>query len=443
MLKFGTDGIRGIVGNDLNREVIFNTGYSLSKTIKNCRILLGKDNRTSRDYVSLLFCSGAIFGGAVVTDVGIVSTPTISYLLKNTNNFDYGVMISASHNPHEYNGIKIFDSTGKKITINQENTLNELNSNFKEENQGNYGRYKLQPKLKEMYTTYLEKFGLNLSGDTILLDLSNGVYAYGNFAKNIYEFYKANVKCVNNVYSDGKLVNVKAGILNEKLLLKYKNGNLCDYAIAFDGDGDRVLIIDKYNNILNGDIILYLLAQYYNRITPSKKIKNVVGTKQTNLGIEKSLNSLGINLIRSDVGDKNVIQSMIENNSLLGAEQSGHVIVKEYLNSGDGLLASLLVMRVIKYYENIGEYQNIISKIKIVPQTNLNYSYRSSNLLDKPQVKDYITMQNSFYGNDYRILVRKSGSENKIRILVEGVNKQKTEDIANEIYVFLNKYDTL
>lgn len=435
MLKFGTDGIRGIVDKDLDKETIFKIGCAVGKKSKKGKILICKDNRLSSDYVSMLFCSGALSQGANIVDIGYMATPAVSYFLSNME-FNYGVMISASHNPSEYNGIKIFNKTGRKIYLEEEKEFEKLMlDDFSTSD--NYGKFRLNTSFKNKYFAYLRKIAPNLNDTNILLDCSNGVTSY--YAKDILSSLGANVTLINGQFN-GKIINVNAGILNYDKLRQSKIDSSTDYALAVDGDGDRICIIDKYNNILDGDTILYLLTYYYKNFN---RIKTVVGTTQTNLGIEKSLNSLGINLIRSDVGDKNLIKEIEKSNLLLGAEQSGHIIIKDYLNSGDGLLAGLITLRIIKHFENSGEYLNILNQIKTVPQVNLDLVYNKPNLLEDDNIKEFLKQQERICGKDYRMVVRKSGSEKKIRIMVEGIHIDRANIIANDIFTFLKNKDTI
>ena len=432
MLKFGTDGIRGITGKDLDFETIYKLGCVLGES--KSKILLSKDNRMSSEYISMLFCSGVLSRGGNVTDVGFLGTAGLSYLLNN--NYTYGVMITASHNPPEYNGIKIFDSDGKKLSIEREKEIEKLMEKDFSASES-FGRYRIGIHLKEKYFNYLKTFYCNLKNVKLLLDTSNGVTSY--YAKSIFEYYGATVINVNDKFN-GEIINENSGILNDEILSDNKEKNNCDFAIAFDGDGDRVKIIDKYNNILDGDYILYIMTNYLRQY---KTINQVVGTVHTNLGIEKTLNSMGVNLIRSDVGDKNVIVDMIENNCIIGAEQSGHIIFSEYLKTGDGILSAILCLNAINYYEKSNRYIELIDNIKIMPQVNINYSFIDSNILDNENVKNLIKQLNSLYSRDYRILVRKSGSENKIRIMIEGVNKLTCTTLAKNIFEELKNNDKL
>ena len=434
MLNFGTDGIRGIVGENLDKETIFLAGKALAQRTKNCKILISKDNRISSEYVAMLFSSGVMSQGGFVTDIGYLATPGVSFLTKELD-FDYGVMISASHNPPEYNGIKIFDKSGRKLNQSEEKEIEDLMNEKDETTTNNYGKYKTAIHLKEKYFSYIKKIYCNLANKKILLDLSNGVTS--SCAKEFFLRLGCQVKVINNNL-DGKYINKNAGILDNNLLLKRKIEEKCDYAVAFDGDGDRICIIDKYDNILNGDYILYLLTYYYKNFI---KINGVVGTTQTNLGIEKSLNSLGINLYRSDVGDKNLFALMQKTHSVIGSEQSGHVIIKEYLNTGDGLLCALVLLNIIEHYENNNEYKAIINQIKDVPQINLNLEYDNNDLLEKEEVKEYLRVQKLQNGKDYRVVVRKSGSERKIRIMVEGIDEVIANQKAQAIYDYLLKVD--
>ena len=430
MKKFGTDGIRGIVDNDLDFDTIFFLGKSLGEKSTFKKILVARDNRTSGEYVSTLFSAGVMAGGGNVFDIGYIATPGVGYLTKYYG-YDYGVMISASHNPPEYNGIKVFDKSGKKINTQQEKEIEE--GMLKKDYTGKYGRYKAVPYQKEKYFDYIKKIGLRPHNISLLMDLSNGVTSV--YAKNL--FSDIDVHTIDNSI-DGKIINKDAGILYPQKLLEQKKYYNTDFALGVDGYGDRVVIIDRYNNIIDGDYILFLLAYYYKKY---HKINNVVGTIQTNLGIEKALNSLGINLLRSDVGDKHVIEEMLKNNSLIGSEQSGHVIIRDYLLTGDGLLSGIVTLGIITRLEENGEYLNLINGIKIMPQVTINYKYNNPDLLEIEEVKQYIKTKKLLSGNDYRIIVRKSGSENVIRITSEGRELMVIQNYVNDIQDLLIKYD--
>lgn len=430
MKKFGTDGIRGIVNSDLDKDTIFFAGKALAEMSDFKKILVARDNRTSGEYVVSLFISGLLAGGANVYDVGYLSTPGVSYLTKFYG-YDFGVMISASHNPPEYNGIKIFNSSGKKIDTDEEKRIEQKmeNTTFK----NIFGKYKSVPYQKEKYFDYIKKIGLKPKNITLLADLSNGVTSF--YAKNLFNGIEVNV--INN-NPDGRFINKNAGILYPEILLEKKKETGSDFALAVDGDGDRIMIIDRYNNILSGDHILYILSYYFKRYY---KINCVVGTIQTNLGIEKALNSLGINLIRSDVGDKNVINEICKNHLLIGGEQSGHIIIKEYLPTGDGLLAGIITLGIITELENNNEYKNMISGIKIMPQLTENYAFINPDILNVKEVSDFIKNKKLLAGNDYRIIVRKSGSENVIRVTSEGRDELINKNNVDEIIKKLVEYD--
>lgn len=424
-IYFGTDGIRGEVNKDLNFEVCYKCGNALSSLKDNARIILGKDTRTSGDYIALALITGVVAAGGSVVDVGVVPTACVSYLTKKMG-FDYGVVISASHNPPRYNGIKIFDENGEKISLVTET---QIEKRFVQNTVVSYkeiGSFVSRPHFARSYIDFLAEAGSPLKNLKIALDCSNG--ASGNIAPKVFRRLGAKVIALNTS-KNGLKINRECGSLYPKVISEAVKKYKCNMGFAFDGDSDRIIAVDERGEVLDGDIITYILATYYKRIG---KLQNdsVVGTTQTNMGIINKLKSQGINFYASDVGDKYVIQLMKEKNIALGGEQSGHIIIGEHLTTGDGILCG------VKLASIVGQTNTPLSElahVDLMPQSNANVS-----VLDKFRVINAQELQSEIDAcrtmlDGGRIVVRASGTENKIRIMVEGSDVEQNQMLLNRI----------
>lgn len=424
---FGTDGVRGVVNNDLTEELAQMVGNALARAKKKAKIIVGRDTRVSGSYLTAAFSTGALKGGASVLDVGIVPTACISYLVKHKK-ADYGVVISASHNPKEYNGIKIFDGEGRKISEKQESALERYFACPMIVASTKVGKYKFSPSAANAYVKFLlASVKTDLTGLKIVLDCANGA-AY-KIAPQI--FSKLGAKVVKtNCQSSGKKINEKCGStciggLKEKVV---KEG--ADVGFAYDGDSDRVLAVDEQGNVLDGDQLIYILAKHFSK-QGTLNANTVVGTSHTNTGLLIALNRNKINLVRTDIGDKYVIEAMQKMNLTLGGEQSGHIIMRNFLPTGDGILASLQVASILK---SSGVKMSALCDAKLLYQAN-----KSVIVVDKLKVLNNETLSQKISQilNEIapagRLLVRASGTEPKIRIMVEHQDKSKADEYLNEI----------
>lgn len=422
-IYFGTDGIRGIINNDLCFDLMYKCGNALTTMQEKPTIIIGRDTRNSGSLVSLGVSAGAIQGGAKVIDVGIIPTAGIAYLTKKLE-CDFGVVISASHNPPEFNGIKIFDKNGFKLQDEKENELEKkFIKNYLRDN-NDIGSYSYNPSFVNCYINYLTSIGCNLQGFKIVLDASNG--ASFSIAPKVFKKLGAHVYATN-CKNNGDKINYNCGSLYPEVLkrnvLKFK----ADIGFAFDGDADRIVAVDRYGNILDGDKILYIIAKYLK--LKNKNIKDVVGTSHTNMGIENALKKLNINLIRADVGDKYVLKEMLKQNCMLGGEQSGHIISLEHSTTGDGILTAVILSKIMKEQGDLSKFFDV----KMLPQVNINVM-----TTDKLRVINseflsstiYIEQENLKNG---RIMVRASGTEPKIRIMVECESLNQATSVANRI----------
>ena len=445
---FGTDGIRCIVNQEpMTAETCLKiaktTGYLLSvdKRKGKRRVVISKDTRLSGYLFEPLLTAGFISMGMDVILVGPLPTPALPMLIKSLR-ADMGVMITASHNTYEYNGLKFFDSLGFKITKSLEKKIENIVSNRVKYNkivnlsyesgkairledaQGRYSEY-LKSKLRNK-----EKF----KKLKIILDCANG--ATYHIAPNLFWEIGCEVITINNL-PNGKNINDNCGAINIKELSTKVIKEKADIGFAFDGDGDRLIAIDEKGNEVDGD---HLIAFFAKNLLKSEKLtkKTVVTTVMSNLGFERYLlDKLGVKLIRKDVGDINVISEMQKNNYSLGGEQSGHIILGQYMNTGDGILAALKVLESL-----------FIQDIKASKLFNLykKYPQIKNNLVIRKKITKKIEAQiNSLsldYNNRYnnlRFLIRKSGTEPLIRVLVEGENKEIVNSASTQLIMNLKK----
>lgn len=426
-IYFGTDGIRGVVNDFLTFEVGYKCGNALCTLQEKPKVVIGRDSRISGDYLTLAVSGGIIAGGGSVIDVGICPTPCVAYLTKYLK-CDYGVVISASHNPPEHNGIKIFDRDGSKLGDVREN---ELEKKFVKQtivSSNELGSYAQRYHLVDKYIEYLcSNCDFSLSGLTVVLDGSNG--ATYKIAPKVFRKLGARV-FATNCKKNGYKINHNCGAVYPETLSRNVKRFGGDVGFSFDGDGDRLIACDENGKIVDGDQIIYILARQFkndNKLTSN----TVVGTVQTNKGIEDSLNNYGIDLIRTDVGDKYVSAKMTDLDLVLGGEKAGHIIIKDYITTGDGIFAAIKIAEIMKKRNvKISE----INDAQIYPQVNINVGVKSKEgvLFDK-QFIDVVDYIKETLGHEYRVLVRPSGTENKIRIMVEGANEEKAKWGAQKI----------
>lgn len=415
---FGTDGIRGIVNEDLNHSLITMIGNALAKSKTNAKILIGRDTRISGTYIVSTLTSGALQGGANVVDVGIIPTAGISYLT-NKLGYDYGVVISASHNPPQYNGIKIFNSSGIKLNESEEETIEKLFNESLVKDSLSVGSYTYSPNLTNIYINHLvSSCTSKLNNLKIVLDCGNG--ASFSIAPKVFRELGAKViplYCKNN----GKNINVQCGALNTQILKNKVLSCKANLGFAFDGDSDRVIAIDEKGNELNGDEIVYILANHFKKKNKLNK-NTVVGTSLTNSGIISSLKEKGISFVKTDVGDKYVIEAMEKHNLNLGGEQSGHIIIKDIVTTGDGILSALFLTQCVleenKPLSSLCDFQNYFQVYEnIVVDDKLK-------IINNISLKKEIIRISDTIGEKGRVLVRASGTEPKIRIMIEHQEKE-------------------
>ena len=433
---FGTDGIRGIANTQISANLAFFVGktlaiYLLEKKQHPLKIIVGRDTRTSGDMLCCAFCAGFMSMGGDVLNVGILPTPALSFLVTKTE-ADAGVMLTASHNPAEYNGIKIFDEKGLKIDeqveIKLEKILGDI-QNFLPDQK--VGRLQIDEDLCKLWADYLmQKMGnLNLRDYKIMIDCANG--ASFRAIPYVLKTLGAIVDC-KNVDSKGDNINKSCGSTHIENFASLVGKSNCDIAFAYDGDADRVIIVTNKGQVLTGDEILYIFAKY---LHSKNELKNdtLITTVMTNYGVEKSLNKLGINTLRVKVGDKYVLQKMLEQDCNLGGEESGHIILGDYNLSADGLLATLFLLKIMTEREGtVEELLKGLNKYNTA-RIDLKVSDRQKILVQNGGMEELVQRFADELAENGRIVLRASGTESVVRILVEGEDLQLISSIAENL----------
>ena len=434
---FGTDGIRCFVNQEpLSAETTLKisktVGYLLkSKKQINSRVVICKDTRLSGYLYEPLITAGFISMGINVILVGPLPTPAVPHLIK-TLRADMGVMITASHNTYDYNGLKFFDSDGyklstkletkiEKIVLNKKNYSNILNKSFKTAKavrmENASGRY------SEFLKSTMNK-NLKIKKLRIVLDCANG--ATYLIAPNIFWELGHEVIAINQE-PNGININDECGAVNVQELRKKVIETKAHIGFAFDGDGDRLIVVDEKGNEVDGDKIIALFAKYLIKKNKNTSKFPVVTTVMSNLGFENYLkNKLKIKLKRTQVGDINVINEINKNNSYLGGEQSGHIILPEWSNTGDGILAAIKITEIISKEKKLSS--EIFNLYQSFPQTKVNISFKK---ISNKGTKYINNLSKKYSNSDVRILIRFSGTEPLIRLLVEGKETKKVKHYIN------------
>lgn len=413
---FGTDGIRGVIGKDFNLDFFAKVGYAIGKLSNTPKILIGMDTRPNGIQIKQKLIEGLSATGASVIDAGVVSTGGLCYLTQKLG-YDYGIMITASHNPSEYNGIKIFNKKGYKINENQEFFIEnhlKMPKNIK--------KMQIQQISIEPYLNYLKQLtAKKIKNLTVFIDCANG--STSAYAREVLESLGAKVESINT----GGEINKNASVLDKQVFKTNFENSKAEIGFCFDGDGDRVMCITCDYGILDGDKILYILAKYY-------KQKFVVGTIMTNYALEQTFRKMGIRLFRTKVGDRNIAKLMKKKDYLLGAEESGHVIIKNLLTTGDGLITALKLLEI--YSTNLALFKQA-SLLKMYPTYSKKIYTTNKQVLKNAKVLEIIEKQNKLIKKHGRIIVRASGTEPLIRVNIESDNEPLATKILNTISIAL------
>ncbi len=433
---FGTDGIRGKYNEEINYSLAYKVAYALGLNLKNNNpILIGRDTRVSGDILLHAITKGINASGKKFINLGICPTPAIPYLIKKEH-MSSGIMISASHNPPEYNGIKIFDHNGQKIT---EIFEKKIQKSIEDANQNilvptKNISLKSDEELMDIYMRSLIQTmdGENLSGMKIILDTCYG--SATTCAKKIFQNLGADVRVINDS-KNGLRINLNCGSTNLEPLKKALREIPADMGFSFDGDADRVIGVDSMGNVLDGDHILFLWGR---ELMKQNILTNnlLISTQMANLGFEKAWNKIGGILYRTDVGDKFVHNAIKEKKAVLGGEQSGHILSNINNFSGDGILTALQISRYCKM-KKITLNDWLKSSFDPFPQklTNIKLNFNINKINPKTRILIDQTVENfqEIYSDNSRIYIRPSGTEPVMRVLVEAKNHKKVNFLSSEI----------
>ena len=420
---FGTDGIRGVAGQDLTARTAFALGNALVRIKKGARIVLGRDTRVSSDMLALALAAGAAAGGGIVLDGGVLPTAAVSFFVRREG-ADFGVVVSASHNPPEYNGLKVFGADGRKLADEEERRIERL-----------LGNYAFAPSLRSGksvplrerggYTEYLAACcGAPLAGKTFVLDCANG--AAGAVAPRLFRRLGARVVALN-CRTDGRHVNENCGALHPARMRRAVVAAGACAGFCYDGDADRLIAADEEGKLVDGDKLLCIFAREWKargRLPHSL----AVGTAHTNTGAERALAASGITLARTDVGDKYVAAYMQKSGAAVGGEQSGHLILADLAATGDGILASAVLAGLA-----VREKLSALADIALLPQYNVNVKVQDkTRVLGNEEVRAEIERAQAAAGVA-RLVVRASGTEPVIRIFAEAEHLRDARAAAEAV----------
>lgn len=435
---FGTDGVRGIANTELTCEIAYGLGragaYVLTEGTHKPKILVAKDTRISGDMLEAALVAGILSVGAEAVMLGVIPTPAVAHLIREYN-ADAGIMISASHNPVEYNGIKFFDNKGYKLRDELEDEIQRIiENNFEGVPTpiGNaLGRSYVKTSALDDYVNYaISTIDVDFKGLKIALDCANG--ASSTAAVKAFEKLGAEVHVIYNK-PDGTNINENCGSTHPEDLQEYVVSEKCDLGFAFDGDADRCLAVDEKGNLIHGDFILMMCAKH---LKEAGKLKDdtLVVTVMSNLGLDIACKREGINVIKTKVGDRYVLEEMVMDGYVLGGEQSGHIIFLDHNSTGDGLVTALQVAAIRKKENKT--LSELASIMKELPQVLVNAKVPNDKkniyLEDEEIVEAIKNIEESLHGVG-RVLIRPSGTEPLVRVMLEGENQEEIDKMANDL----------
>lgn len=432
---FGTDGFRGEANKGLTADHAYKIGRFLgwyySQNGKKAKIVIGKDTRRSSYMFEYSLVGGIVASGADAYLMHVTTTPSVAYITR-VDEFDCGIMISASHNPYYDNGIKLINGKGEKM---DEATIAEVEKYLDGEmeipfaERENIGCTVDYVSGRNRYVGYLISLGVySFRGIKVALDCANG--ASWNIAKSVFDALGAKTLVINN-QPDGLNINMNAGSTHIEGLQKFVVENGCDVGFAYDGDADRCLCVDEKGNVITGDHILYIYGRYMK--DRDKLVGNkVVTTVMSNFGLYKAFDELGIGYEKTKVGDKYVYENMKENGYNIGGEQSGHIIFSKYASTGDGILTSLKMMQAMigrkkkmsEMYDGFVMYPQVLENVRVADKKAAQ---------DDVEVRAAIKEVEETLGNSGRILVRESGTEPVVRVMVEAETTEICQEMVNKV----------
>lgn len=435
---FGTDGARGIAGGELTADLAMKIGASAAYVLgesKKIKVIVGMDTRYSGDMLACAVNAGLLSMGADVIFVGVVPTPAVSFLVTHLK-ADMGVMISASHNPAKYNGIKLFNNKGYKLADEIEEKIEHYILDKKLPECTNIGRYERDENLKNKYINFLYTLANDYNGLKVVVDCANG--SASATAPTLFEKLNVNAKIIFDS-PDGVNINDNCGSTHLDALISKVKEVQADLGIAYDGDADRCLLVTNDGDVIDGDYVLAICGKY---LKEKGRLNNnaIVGTVMSNLGLRKFCESENINFVATKVGDRYVLEEMLNKDYVIGGEQSGHVIFKEYANTGDGELTSLMVLNILSERKcKLSELASIMDKYpQVLVNVNVTKEGKTS-FGEDAEINVLIKKYEEELNGDGRILIRASGTENLIRVMIEGKNTEEISRMANDIADLINK----
>ncbi len=430
-LKFGTDGIRGPVESVVTPDACLKIGHATGLTMKELgwdTVVIGKDTRISGYMLEAALQAGFIAAGVNVRLLGPIPTPGVAYLTKTLRN-KFGVVISASHNDFLDNGIKIFNENGEKISRDIEKRIEKhLASNLSPVETASIGKAYRFDESKPRYIEFCKSTvpqEISFSSLRIVLDCANG--ACYKVSPVVFEELGAEIIKIGTE-PDGYNINQKCGSTHPEIVSKAVIEHRADFGVSLDGDGDRVILVDEKGNILDGDDLLYILA--FANPNRTGAWSGVVGTKMSNLGLEDGLKKLGYKFVRSDVGDKYVSEMLSKKGWMLGGETSGHIICKDLVSTGDGTIAALKVISSLLLLEK--KPSEVLANYKKIPQVNTAIKVKNKDIINDKDLQSLIKEIESDITVG-RVLVRPSGTEPKIRIMIEAPEIKVAKKYAADI----------
>lgn len=434
---FGTDGIRGKAGEyPLDRETVFKIGAAFADVFagrlgRPAKFVSGRDTRESGPEIETAFFAGARSHGAMGESAGVITTPGVAFLTREFE-FDAGIVISASHNPFQDNGIKVFLPSGQKLDEDAERQIE------KPVNLANdvipatdfVPSISRETEFKNAYLNNLQNWfnGLDLSGLKVVADCANG--AASSFAPELVRSFGADVLVINKE-PNGRNINENCGSLHLEHLQAAVLEAQADFGVAFDGDADRSLFVDEKENIVDGDATLWILS---NHLQKEGKLASgkVVATVMSNMGLEMALRNEGLELLRAPVGDKYVLEELLSSGAEIGGEQSGHIILPKTSLVGDGMMTALFVLDALIHSGKT--FSDLHSGFVKFPQVLVNVHVKEKREFeDVPAIAEAVGNVRRDLGSDGRLLLRYSGTENLARVMIEGKDQNEIERLANSL----------
>ena len=431
---FGTDGIRGIANKALTADLAFrvgaSTGYIIKNDAPNARMLVGSDTRISKDMLAGALISGLCYSGIDVVHIGVLPTPALAFLIDRLG-AEAGIMISASHNPYEYNGLKVISKGGIKLPDEKEEEIEKLLDNFELKPCEKMGRLSYDFSAKDIYCCHIkDALETDISGYNVILDCSNG--AASKTAQEIFESFGIIPKIYSN-HPNGMNINANCGSTHIEVLGEIVARKGADIGFAFDGDADRCLAVDSRGRPIGGDKIMAVIALY---LKQKNRLKNnaLVATIMSNMGLINLMKENGIDVPLTGVGDRYVLEKMLEDGYSLGGEDSGHIIFLEKATTGDGQLTAMMLLCAMR---ELGMDSVQVHDI-FTPYPNVQINVTADDLQKQKLMRDDIFIKDikkaeSEFSGKGRIIVRPSGTEPYIRILVEGKDEELVRKTANAL----------